>query len=222
MKARAVTAVLAALSVSGCISLSRQEQTTLRELKAVGIADTDQQVKHPGAAGALNILPGFGNFYLAAGTDEGSQWTYGFLNLLFWPISVVWAVPQAAVDANTLNKRETIYYYTVDPQGKEQLARLRFDAQQPEMTLAAVVPSLPSPSVHSGPVPPPPPAFLPGKAARTKVAATLHQRSGETEALPSGAEVLLVSSRADMGTTWWWVKTASREGWVLQTELESL
>jgi hypothetical protein len=91
--------------------------------KAYGISPTDQAVKNPGAAGALNILPGFGNFYLAAGTTESEQWLYGFLNLLCWPISVIWGIPEAAIDASTINKKETVYYYTFDPRGREEFSR---------------------------------------------------------------------------------------------------
>ncbi len=113
------------LALSGCVSLSRSEKEMLRELKSHGISPTAERVKHPGIAGGLNVLPGFGNFYLAAGTDAGEQWVYGFLNLLFWPISVVWAIPEAAIDADIMNKKETIYYYKFDREGKEELARLK-------------------------------------------------------------------------------------------------
>jgi len=115
MKQRAVFALgvfVMVILISGCASLSRTEQTTLRELKAYGISETEIQKKHPAAAGGLNILPGFGNFYLAYDTDESSQWLFGFLNLLTWPVSVVWGIPQGVIDANTINKKETIYYYT--------------------------------------------------------------------------------------------------------------
>ena len=113
---------------SGCASLSRSDQATLNELRSYGIAETEVQRKHPAAAGALNILPGFGNFYLAVGTSESDQWLFGFLNLLTWPISVVWGVPEAAIDANTINKKETIYYYTYDRMGK-----LEFEKRKAEL-----------------------------------------------------------------------------------------
>lgn len=75
-----------------------------------------------GGAALLNILPGGGNFYLAAGNGaDSSHWLYGFLNLLMWPISVVWGIPEAAIDADTINKREMLYYYTYDKYGKEEL-----------------------------------------------------------------------------------------------------
>lgn len=113
---------LAVTWLSGCTILHRSDEIRLRELRAVGVSETEIQIKHPGVAGGLNLLPGFGNFYLGAGTNEGSQWAYGFLNLLFWPISVVWAVPAAAVDAQTINKKETVMYYTYDPIGIRELA----------------------------------------------------------------------------------------------------
>ena len=110
--------------LSACTSLTRQEHLELRELKAHGITvDTPQgnweRPNSPAAAGLLNILPGFGNFYLAMGNGGQSEYyTYGFLNLLTWPISIIWGIPEAAIDANTINKREMIYYYTFDSEGK--------------------------------------------------------------------------------------------------------
>ena len=64
-------------------------------------------------------MPGFGNFYLAIGTNEGDQWLYGTLNLLLWPVSVVWGIPEAAIDAGNINKRNTAYYYTYGAGAKE-------------------------------------------------------------------------------------------------------
>lgn len=115
----------ALFALNGCASLSRSDEITLRELKASGISSTDIKVKSPALAGSLNILPGIGNFYLAAGTNESGQWLYGFLNLLTWPISVLWGIPEAAVDANTINKQETVYYYTFDPTGKRELENIK-------------------------------------------------------------------------------------------------
>ncbi len=109
--------------LSSCLSLGRSEKEQLRELESYGISSSDIQVKHPGTAGALNLLPGFGNFYLAIGTDEGEEWLYGFLNLLTWPLSIVWGIPGAAIDAGNINKKETLYYYKFDPQGVAELQR---------------------------------------------------------------------------------------------------
>jgi len=112
------------VSLPACISLSQSDETVLRELRSQGVRE-DVQKKDAVTAGVLNVLPGFGNFYLAVGTDEGSQWLFGFLNLLLWPISPIWGIPEAAIDANTINKKETVYYYTYDANGKAELAKIR-------------------------------------------------------------------------------------------------
>ena len=111
----------------GCNSLTYNERNTLQNLKAKGIT-VDKPLggyeapANPLAAGALNILPGIGNFYLAIGNaGDSSHYLYGLLNLLLWPISIVWGVPEAAIDANTINKRELIYYYTYNEDGKKTL-----------------------------------------------------------------------------------------------------
>ena len=122
---RIVFAILIGLLLSGCISLRRDEQALLRELESYGISATQEAIKHPAAAGLLNVLPGFGNFYLASGTNQSDQWMTGFLNFFTWPISILWGIPEAIVDANTINKIETIYYYTLPPRGPRRLQELR-------------------------------------------------------------------------------------------------
>ena len=112
-----------------CTSLTRQEQNELRILKSHGITidkplEMYDRPASPGAAGALNLLPGFGNFYLASGNaGDSSQWLYGTLNLLTWPISILWGIPEAAIDANRINERELIYYYKYEKQGQKELAK---------------------------------------------------------------------------------------------------
>lgn len=117
------------LLVTACTTLTRQEQNELRNLKAQGItvdrpAGNYERPASPGAAGALNLLPGIGNFYLAGGNGgDSSHWLYGCLNLITWPFSILWGVPEAAVDANRINERELIYYYKYDRQGQKELAK---------------------------------------------------------------------------------------------------
>ena len=80
--------------------------------------------KSPVAAGLLNVGPGLGNVYLAIGTGEKAQ-IWGFVgNLLFWPISVVWGVPQAVIDTPVINKKQTVNFYYAGP-GKSKLEELR-------------------------------------------------------------------------------------------------
>ena len=117
-----------ALIFCSCSSLNHHEQVSIRSLQSHGITidkptgNWDKPASPAGAA-LLNILPGFGNFYLAMGNaGDSSHYVYGALNLLVWPISVLWGVPEAAIDANSINKRELIYYYTFDAEGKQALA----------------------------------------------------------------------------------------------------
>jgi hypothetical protein len=114
------------VALAGCTSLTRQEQMELRVLKGQGVS-VDKPVgswerpASPAGAALLNILPGFGNFYLASGNGgDSSHYLYGTLNLLTWPVSVLWGIPEAAVDAARINERELIYYYKFDPQGKKE------------------------------------------------------------------------------------------------------
>lgn len=126
LSALAVTAICI-LSLAGCTSLSRHEQNQLRHLEAHGITiDTPagqfEAPAQPAAAAILNILPGFGNFYLGSGRAAQSEHIlYGVLNLLSWPLSIIWGMPEAAIDATNINKREMLYYHTYDKQGKKEL-----------------------------------------------------------------------------------------------------
>ncbi len=112
---------------AGCVSLTYQEKRNLAMLRANGItldrpAGDFEAPNSSLVAGGLNILPGIGNFYLAFGQGNDTvQCVYGFTNLLLWPISIVWGVPQGAVDAITLNEREMLYYYRYDKYGKSAL-----------------------------------------------------------------------------------------------------
>ena len=103
-------AVITSALFTACISMSPSDTARYQDLKFQGYNEADHRVKNPGVAGALNILPGFGNFYLAP--QDPDQWIVGFCNLFLWPLSVVWGVPQAVSDASTLNKKAFIYYYT--------------------------------------------------------------------------------------------------------------
>lgn len=115
MKLRLSLFLVLLISLSGCETMHSYEKTEYMEvsyrLKDAGLPEIENN--NPAAAGVLNILPGFGNIYL-------KQWGLFACNLLLWPVSVVWGIPQAAIDANTMNERETIYYYTRG-RGKEQL-----------------------------------------------------------------------------------------------------
>lgn len=111
----------------GCSTLTYQERNTLVQLEKHGITidrpvGNWQKPADPGIAGMLNILPGCGNFYLATGNGaDSSHYLYGAMNLLFWPVSIIWGIPEAMKDANIINQRELVYYYTFDEIGIEDL-----------------------------------------------------------------------------------------------------
>ncbi|MBO4285284.1 MAG: hypothetical protein J5895_03535 [Alphaproteobacteria bacterium] len=113
--------------LTACTNLTRAEQDQLQLLKSYGIT-VDRPVgnyekpANPAAAGLLNLLPGVGNFYLASGNGaDSSHWLYGAGNLIFWPFSVFWGIPEAVVDANNINKRELLYYYQYDQRGRQEI-----------------------------------------------------------------------------------------------------
>lgn len=123
--------VMLFVSFNGCVSLRTDEkydyEQVERRLSTVGLEP--EKSKDPTVAGTLNILPGIGNIY-------NGQWGLFALNLLFWPLSVVWGVPQAAIDANTMNKQDTLYYYNTGA-GKQRLEKLEQQkgiTQQPVQT----------------------------------------------------------------------------------------
>ena len=102
-----LAAIMLCLSLVGCVSMSGYEKVQYEKLQAelyrTGLPELKE--KDPAMAGVLNLLPGFGNVYL-------EQWGPFVGNLLFWPISIVWGVPQAVIDSNTINKQRTLSYYT--------------------------------------------------------------------------------------------------------------
>lgn len=104
-------AAVVTLWLSGCNSLSSMERLKIAEYQLRGLPVPHAEVKDPAVAGLLNLLPGFGNFYLAIGTDYNEHWFYGILNLLTWPYSTLWGIPEAAIDAGNINRKESLYYY---------------------------------------------------------------------------------------------------------------
>lgn len=117
------------LFLTACVSLSDSERATLYELEQYGAPVPVKTVANPTTAAFLNLLPGIGNFYLACG--EGGhliQYPIGLVNLLTWPISPIWAFPQAYIDAKTLNKKEAVLYYRQTPEGQAELKKLQRNA----------------------------------------------------------------------------------------------
>lgn len=112
---RVAALLLCGSLLQGCASMASYEKAKYKELER----DLNQhglpimEEKDPILAGVLNLLPGIGNAYL-------EQWGPFVGNLLFWPLSPVWGVPQAVIDSYTINKKETLYFYEFGP-GKQRL-----------------------------------------------------------------------------------------------------
>ena len=98
--------VAALLLCASCNSLNAIERQQYKNLMAQGAETANEQ--SPTLAAVLNILPGFGDLY-------NGEWGAFALDFLFWPPSVVWAIPQGAVTAGNLNEKATISFYTVGP-----------------------------------------------------------------------------------------------------------
>lgn len=58
------------------------------------------QEKSPGAAAGLGLLPGGGSFY-------GRSYGYGVVNLLLWPISILWDPVSGYNAAESINYQTT-------------------------------------------------------------------------------------------------------------------
>lgn len=69
------------LITTGCANgLNSVQKAELDSYEARGLAI---QEKSPGAGAALGLLPGGGSFY-------GREYGFGVVNLLLWPLSILW------------------------------------------------------------------------------------------------------------------------------------
>ena len=108
----------------GCAGVDTHEKHAYRELEALGAPC--EKVADPAAAAILNVLPGFGDLYLAAGNGaNGANWGAFVLDLLMWPVSPVWAVPQGAITAGQVNKKECVAFYEYTSTGRAELTRIK-------------------------------------------------------------------------------------------------
>ncbi len=91
--------LLAAVMLSGCMSLTQSEKNAVYELKSYGVNTCDVKVKDPAVAAWLNVLPGGGHVYLASGSEEKQLWGMACFNLFTYPLSWFWGIPGAYSDA---------------------------------------------------------------------------------------------------------------------------
>lgn len=88
---------LAALC-TGCASgLNTHQKAELRHFEARGLAVEE---KSPGTGAALGLLPGGGSFY-------GREYGLGVVNLLFWPLSILWDPVSGHDAAESINYTAT-------------------------------------------------------------------------------------------------------------------
>lgn len=73
--------VAAVLAMSSCVSITTMQKQDIVDAKING---TYIEEKNPGLAAGLNVLPGIGDFY-------NGNVGYGIINLLTWPLSILWA-----------------------------------------------------------------------------------------------------------------------------------
>jgi len=73
-------AALIALTTGCATGLNSSQESELAAYRANHI---DVQEKSPGLAAGLGLLPGGGSFY-------GRAYGYGVVNLLLWPLSILW------------------------------------------------------------------------------------------------------------------------------------
>ncbi len=96
--ARSLLAVLLVAFCSGCATgLNSAQKTELDHYEARGLAVTE---KSPGLGAALGLLPGGGSFY-------GREYGFGVVNLLTWPISILWDPVSGYDAARSINYQAT-------------------------------------------------------------------------------------------------------------------
>lgn len=81
-------AALIALTTGCATGLNSAQESELASYRARNLAVEE---KSPGLAAGLGLLPGGGSFY-------GRAYGFGVVNLLFWPLSILWD-PMSGHDA---------------------------------------------------------------------------------------------------------------------------
>ncbi len=85
-------------TTSGCASgLNSYQKAEMQHFETTGLAVEE---KSTGAGAALGLLPGGGSFY-------GREYGFGVVNLLFWPLSILWDPVSGYNAAQTINYHAT-------------------------------------------------------------------------------------------------------------------
>jgi len=116
----------AILASTGCASgLNSYQKNELRHYEASGLMVEE---KNPALGTALGLLPGGGSFY-------GREYGLGVVNLLFWPLSILWDPVSGHSAAEAINYHATKHHVSklenleMD-QLEDQLAQNQIDMTQ--------------------------------------------------------------------------------------------
>lgn len=95
---RNIAAAALITMTAGCASgLNSAQESELAHYRANNLA---VQEKNPALAAGLGILPGGGSFY-------GRSYGFGMVNLLFWPLSILWDPVSGYDAAESINYQAT-------------------------------------------------------------------------------------------------------------------
>ncbi len=95
---RNLTAATLIALCAGCASgLNSTQESELAHYRATNLAVEE---KSPGAAAGLGLLPGGGSFY-------GRAYGWGVVNLLMWPVSILWDPVSGYNAAESINYEAT-------------------------------------------------------------------------------------------------------------------
>ena len=90
-------AALLALTTGCATGLNSAQESELASYRARNLAVEE---KSPGLAAGLGLLPGGGSFY-------GRAYGFGVVNLLFWPLSILWDPVSGHDAAELINYQAT-------------------------------------------------------------------------------------------------------------------
>ena len=118
---KGMTLILAILVMTGCArGLNSVEKREYAAFERDGVLIEE---KSPTVGAALGILPGLGSFY-------AGQPSYGFINLLLWPVSVLWDPVSGYDGAMMVNYNVTKYQLYKDEQDELTILANRYTTQQ--------------------------------------------------------------------------------------------
>lgn len=89
--------LLALLLLSGCSSLNAIQESDYQKMKAEGVLVEE---KNPTLAACLGFLPGCGSFYTG-------NYVLGAVDLVTWPVSVLWDPIAGYNEARVLNYKSS-------------------------------------------------------------------------------------------------------------------